>query len=128
MSVFIHADMDKRIKRIVKKYELTDAAAKDRIQKTDKKRAAYYNYYTSKKWGEASSYNLSLDSGILGVEGCVEMMKHMIELKKEQVNKLNRFPRLEKHKKEAVVISEMKITAASFTAFLYRMPSLDIAV
>ena len=81
-SVFIHADMEKRIRRIAKKYELSDAAAKDRIQKTDKKRASYYNYYTSKKWGDASSYNLSLDSGVLDIEGCVEMVKKAIALKK----------------------------------------------
>lgn len=81
-SVFIHADMDKRIQRIAKKYQLSDAAAKDRIQKTDKKRASYYNYYTSKKWGDASSYNLCLDSGILGIDGCVEMIKKMIDITK----------------------------------------------
>lgn len=83
ISVFIHSDMEKRIRRITKKYELTDAAAKDRIQKTDKKRASYYNYYTSKKWGDAASYNLSLDSGLLGIEGCVEMIKKAIELKQK---------------------------------------------
>lgn len=84
VSVFIHADMDKRIRRIAKKYDLSDAAAKERIQKTDKKRASYYNYYTSKKWGDASEYNLCLDSGMLGVEGCVEMIKKAIELKKNK--------------------------------------------
>ncbi len=81
ISVFIHADLDKRIARITRKYELTSAAAKDRIQKTDKQRASYYNYYTSKKWGDATSYHLSLDSGVLGIEGCVDMIKHAIEIK-----------------------------------------------
>ena len=65
ISVFIHADMDKRIDRISRKYELSAAQAKDRIQKTDKQRSSYYNYYTSKKWGDANSYHLCMDSGIL---------------------------------------------------------------
>lgn len=81
-SVFIHADMDSRIRRIAGKYQLSDSEAKDRIIKTDKKRASYYNYYTSKKWGEAASYDLSLNSAVLGVDGCVSMIQKMIELKK----------------------------------------------
>ena len=81
ISVFIHADMDKRIDRISRKYELSASAAKDRIQKTDKQRSSYYNYYTSKKWGDANSYHLCLDSGILGIEGCVEMILKAIEVK-----------------------------------------------
>ena len=85
ISVFIHADMDKRIHRLSKIYDLSASAAKDQIVKSDKKRASYYNYYTSKKWGDASSYNLCLDSGILGVEGCVEMIKTAIELRKKTV-------------------------------------------
>lgn len=81
ISVYIHADLDKRIDRISRKYELSAATAKDRIQKTDKQRASYYNYYTSKKWGDADSYHLCLDSGILGIEGCVEMILKAIEVK-----------------------------------------------
>lgn len=81
-SVFIHGDMDKRIRRIADKYQLTDAAAKDRIHKTDKQRASYYNYYTSKKWADADSYDLCLNSSVLGIYGCVEMIKKMLEIKK----------------------------------------------
>ena len=84
-SVFIHADMDKRIRRIATKYELSDSAAKDRIRKTDKQRASYYNYYTSKKWAEAAGYDLCLDSGVFGIEGCIEMIKKMLELKKRKI-------------------------------------------
>ena len=81
ISVFIHADLDKRIDRISRKYELSAATAKDRIQKTDKQRSSYYNYYTSKKWGDANGYHLCLDSGVLGIEGCVEMILKAIEVK-----------------------------------------------
>ena len=90
LSVFVHADLEKRIRRVARKNELTDATAKDRIQKTDKRRASYYNYYTSKKWGDAASYNLSLDSGVLGIDGCVQMIKKAIEIKEERLAKNNR--------------------------------------
>lgn len=80
LSVFIHADMDSRIKRIVKKHHLSDSQAKDRIVKTDKQRASHYNYYTSKKWGDADSYDLCLNSHVLGDEGCIEMILKAVEV------------------------------------------------
>lgn len=87
LSIFIHADLDKRIRRIAKKHELTDAAAKDKIHKTDKQRSSYYNYYTSKKWGDANGYHMCLDSGVLGMDGCVELIKKAIEVKNNNVKK-----------------------------------------
>lgn len=74
INVFIKADMDYRIKMISKRANLTEAKAKDMIIKQDKQRASYYNYYTSKKWGDSKSYDLCLDSGKLGLDGCVEMI------------------------------------------------------
>ena len=80
-SVFIHADLDWRIQHICTKFGKTAKEAKDMITKTDKSRSSYYNYYTSKKWGDADSYNLSLDSGLLGIDGTVAMLKYAIEMK-----------------------------------------------
>ena len=74
INVFIKADMDYRIKMISKRANLTESKAKDMIIKQDKQRASYYNYYTSKKWGDSKSYDLCLDSGKLGLDGCVEMI------------------------------------------------------
>ena len=83
VSVFIKADIDKRIERIKKTYELSENKAADLIQNTDKKRASYYNYYSSKKWGEAKSYDLCIDSGELGIEGCIDLIMKYIELKEK---------------------------------------------
>ena len=71
-SVFIHSDMESRIRRIAQKYGMKDNKARDAIQKTDKSRSSYYNYYTNKRWGDASSYHLSIDSGKLGIDKTVE--------------------------------------------------------
>ena len=70
-------------RRIAKIYDLTDAKAKDRIIKTDKKRSSYYNYYTSKRWGDADSYDLCIDSGKMGVDGSVELVLNAIQLKEK---------------------------------------------
>ena len=82
LNVFIHADDQFRINHLRETYDWTPEKAKDMMRKTDKKRASYYNYYASKKWGEAKSYHLSLDSGQLGLEGCVEMILKYLELRK----------------------------------------------
>lgn len=79
INFFIHADMDERIKRIMAKHEVSEKEAKDMIAKKDKQRASYYNYYSNKKWGQASSYHLSIDSGVLGLDGTVELMKTFID-------------------------------------------------
>ncbi len=80
INVFVKADMATRIKNVSSKLNLTENKARDLINKTDKQRASYYNYYTSKKWGDSKSYDLCLDSGKLGTDGCVEMILKYREL------------------------------------------------
>ena len=73
-NVFIYADLDARIRRIARIYNLTDAKAKDMILKTDKKRASYYNYYTSKKWGDTASYDLCINTSKISVDNAVDLI------------------------------------------------------
>lgn len=80
INIFIHADLDVRIKNVSRNLNITENKARDIINKTDKQRASYYNYYTSKKWGDSKSYNLSLDAGKLGTDNCVEMILEFREL------------------------------------------------
>lgn len=81
VNVFIYADLEQRIRRIARIYDLTDAKAKELIIKTDKKRASYYNYYTNKTWGEAKGYDLCINSGVLGIEGTAKAIQEYIEIK-----------------------------------------------
>lgn len=79
-SVFIHSDMKSRIERIKERRNVKkDSDAKDIIHKTDKKRASYYNYYTSKKWGDAASYDLCIDSCKFGVDGTVDLLESIVK-------------------------------------------------
>ncbi|MDR1653819.1 MAG: cytidylate kinase-like family protein [Prevotellaceae bacterium] len=75
LNVFITADIECRINRVVRTYQMTsESKAKELIQKTDKKRAAYYNYYTNKQWGVASSYHLCINTSALGEEKTVDFI------------------------------------------------------
>lgn len=81
LSVFIHADMDAKVKRISRLYDLTEGKAREQIHKTDKKRASYYNYYTNKKWGNAETYDACLDSSIFGIDGTADAILKLVETK-----------------------------------------------
>lgn len=86
INVFIHADLEKRIKMVSKRGNMTENKAKDTINKNDKQRASYYNYYTSKKWGDSASYHMTLDAGKLGIDGCVDMILKFREIMDAQKN------------------------------------------
>ncbi len=81
LRIFIRADMDAKIRRIARIYDLTDAKAKDLIIKTDKKRSSYYNYYSNKKWGAAASYDICINSSIYGIEGTAKLIESMMAAK-----------------------------------------------
>lgn len=81
INIFITAPLENRIERVARRNDISLEEAKDRIKKTDKSRASYYNYYSSKDWGEAKSYDLCIDSSLLGIEGTVELLEQMIRLK-----------------------------------------------
>ena len=85
LSVFIHADLDARVRRISNIYGLTASKAHDRIRKNDKSRSSYYNYYTCKDWGSADSYDLCINSARYGIEGTVAMIKYAIEQKEKGI-------------------------------------------
>ena len=79
VNVYIYSDMEDRVHRATTYYNLSADRAQEQIQKTDKKRAAYYNFYTSLKWGRAENYDLSLNSAKLGIDGCVEVIRAFID-------------------------------------------------
>lgn len=85
LSVFIKASEEFKIKNIMKHHpELDEKKAKDMMYKQDKKRASYYNYYTSKRWGDCKSYDLSLSTSDLDSDACVDFI---IEYANHKFNK-----------------------------------------
>ena len=74
LNVFIHASMENRAERIVTMYGERDDAPEKRLRDKDKRRKAYYQFYTDTEWGRAENYHVALDSGALGIEKCVELI------------------------------------------------------
>lgn len=86
IHLFIYGSDEVKVKRIMEKYDLTDAKAREMITKKDKSRQSYYNYYSSKKWGKADSYDLCINSSVLGVDGTVKLIIQYIEDFEEKNN------------------------------------------
>ena len=57
------------------------------VVKTDKKRSSYYNYYSNKRWGDVNSYDMCLNSSMLGIEGTAEAIEKLVELKERDCDK-----------------------------------------
>ena len=80
INVFIWADVSFRIKRAIEVDHLSPVKAQENILKIDKRRANYYNYHASEKWGRAENYHLSIKSSAIGIDNCVdcivEFLKH----------------------------------------------------
>ena len=78
LNIFIYADMDKRIERVMRVYGLNEKEAKKRILKEDKQRAQYYEYYTDKKWEARNSYDICINTGKLGIDNTVDIVASII--------------------------------------------------
>ena len=74
LNVFIHADMDFRTRHILTEYGDREEKPEQRLKDKDKRRAAYYRFYTDMKWGQAQNYHLSLNSGVIGIDKCVDIL------------------------------------------------------
>ena len=83
VSVFICADEEVKIQELMKRHNITRDKAKDVMIKTDKQRSGYYNYYSSKRWGSSKSYNLCINSSVVGIDGAVEIIKEFAKKKQE---------------------------------------------
>lgn len=79
VNVFITANMDDRVSEIRKRKECTEAEALKLIESGEKGRSTYYNYYTGKKWGDSSSYDLCVNTSLLGLEATEAYIKEFIQ-------------------------------------------------
>lgn len=81
VNAYIYADLASRVDRAVHNYEVPPDKAEDVVVKTDKRRAAYYSYYSGRKWGQAENYDLSLNSAKLGEEGCIQILETVVRMR-----------------------------------------------
>ncbi|MCI7310696.1 MAG: cytidylate kinase-like family protein [Prevotella sp.] len=81
VNIFITAGISDRVARMMKRLGCNEKKALDAINESDESRASYYNYYTGKKWGQCSSYDLCVNSSLLGIEGTTQQIIDFIEKK-----------------------------------------------
>ncbi|MGN1331251.1 MAG: AAA family ATPase [Lachnospiraceae bacterium] len=74
LNLFIYGNEECKVKRIMDKYDVSEQKAREMMKKNDKQRQSYYNYYSSKKWGRADSYDLCLNSSKYGIEGSIQLI------------------------------------------------------
>lgn len=81
ISVFISANKEFKMDRLAHEYpDLSKNKLSDLIDKKERNRASYYNYNTSNKWGNASNYDLCIDSSVIGIDGCVKLIEDYISI------------------------------------------------
>lgn len=83
VSVFICGDEEDKIHHLMERHNVDEAKAKDIMIKTDKRRASYYNYYSSKRWGSCKSYDMCISSSAVGYDGAVDIIKEFAKKKQE---------------------------------------------
>lgn len=83
-SIFITADSDDRIRRIARKERCEENEARELMENGDKKRRSYHDYYATTHWGEAASYDLCINSSLLGIEGTADYICNFIRTRFER--------------------------------------------
>ena len=78
--VFIEADTEHRAERVLARYGETKIPIEKRLQEKDAKRKVYYKHYTNRNWGDASNYHICLNSGLIGIEKCVDIICDIAQL------------------------------------------------
>lgn len=78
LSIFITADSNDRIRRIARKERTGEEEARELMERGDKKRRSYHDYYATTHWGEASAYDLCINSSLLGIEGTADFICNFI--------------------------------------------------
>ena len=81
LRIFVHADLEDRIERVIDEYGDEDDNIKGKITRIDKNRATYYNYYSNRRWGDLANYDLSLNTSKVDVDTCVALIKNIVENK-----------------------------------------------
>ena len=79
MDVYIHADPAFKAERIVRLYGESEKAPEQRLAEKDKRRRVNYQHYTGRTWGQAQNYDICLDTGVLGIEQCKNIVVDIVE-------------------------------------------------
>lgn len=81
VSIFLHASEEERAKRIANRMNISEEEALTKLAEADKKRAAYYNFYSNKTWGDSKTYDLSINVSKLGIDGTLNFILDYLKMR-----------------------------------------------
>lgn len=81
LSLYITAPLEHRVARIAERYNLDQRGAESFVMATDRKRDNYYYYHTNHRWSDLSQYHFVADSSVLGIDGTVELLEKLIQMR-----------------------------------------------
>jgi cytidylate kinase len=84
ISIFTRDLMQSKISRIAEKYGIDEEQAETLIRKTDKRRTDYYEFLTQKSWGDGEDYDISIFTGLLGIDKTAELIYQIIKEKEQE--------------------------------------------
>ena len=79
LHAYVFADIPYRAERIVRRYGESDKSPEQRLNEKDKRRRVNYQHYTGRTWGMSQNYDISLDTGVLGIDQCVDILCSIVE-------------------------------------------------
>ena len=83
LHVYVFADLPYRAERIVRRYGESEKTPEQRLAEKDKRRRVNYHHYTGRTWGQAQNYDICLDTGVLGIEQCADIVVGIVQNSKE---------------------------------------------
>jgi cytidylate kinase len=83
LHVYVFADVPYRAERIVRRYGESDKSPEQRLNEKDKRRRVNYQHYTGRTWGMSQNYDISLDTGVLGIDQCADIICSIVENSKK---------------------------------------------
>ncbi|MBP0956845.1 MAG: cytidylate kinase-like family protein, partial [Oscillospiraceae bacterium] len=79
LNIYITAPVEDRVKRAINSYGIAEKHAAKYVERMDKQRISYYNYYTDRRWGTAENFDICLDSSALGIDGSVDLLEDFVK-------------------------------------------------
>ena len=79
LHAYVYADVAYRAERIVRRYGESDKSPEQRLNEKDKRRRVNYQHYTGRTWGMSQNYDISLDTGVLGIDQCADIVCQIVE-------------------------------------------------
>ena len=79
LNIFVCASKEDRIQRIMKLEGCSYEQAEKEMEDTDRERAAYYYEHTGKTWGDVNDYHMILDTSVLGIDNCANILMQYFE-------------------------------------------------